>query len=862
MDTVMNLRRSIFLFLIFFLVWVLNVRAQQTGTIHGFLVDANTNEPLIGVSLSFLSIPIGTVTDIDGRFFLSKIPYGTYQASFSFLGYVTNKMEIIVDSDTLPLITVELVPQSDTESILDIEPCGPSLFHSAPTRWSMSERELRSLPITYIEELLPFQPGALTDRKGNVYYQGGRSYSTEYMIDGFTADDASLIGPLQLPVGINAIVSVETPNGGFTSTNSSLYPGSVQIITKRIAERSYSGSVSLFGGDFFTANNAMLHLNNHELRQRYAAANIGGPVPGLNTLSFFVSGQWIDEKNQFYGQRKFTIDNYRTSVPEGDMAFVAMSPVKRNMYQAVLHYNPVNKLMLGYSLYGRSSESKTYDHFYRYNPGFLPTTYTDGDAHTMRASYMFSPLAFSELSVQYKRFQTETYVFSDPLDVRYIASRHNDNPPAVGTMSNRGVDNTRSIGETKTLSVNYDFEFLLNSSDQLRFGFDAAYNDLMYNKKETKLKIDTAGMYVPDLQIRDSYSKSPLRLGMYIQETIMLDAFQWFWGVRYDRIDARSRVPVSFFDNPQGEIPSFTDAVPKNHISPRIGMTYRWNERTELFASFGKFVSLPPLQLFYLNSLFNVYPENHVGNAELDFEESRVLEIGLQRTVGQSTIAEATFFYRTMVSTVGIEYHLTRDFWRYNNSGSGKVKGAMVTATVRPVPFLFNVVSGKIAYTFQQVEDIILDPVKRRLGNPLYLKPVVHQLSPFPWEEVHMLSVILNITDDVWGAGVNGFYRTGTLRGEPGFVPASPDQEESNALALSIRLWRNFTIRDYTLQIFMDVKNIFDSHQGYSAPAVSPEEDAWHSNQYPFVNTLSEFYNDPLDYPQPRLILAGFRFDF
>lgn len=66
-------------------------------------------------------------------------------------------------------------------------------------------------------------------------------------------------------------------------------------------------------------------------------------------------------------------------------------------------------------------------------------------------------------------------------------------------------------------------------------------------------------------------------------------------------------------------------------------------------------------------------------------------------------------------------------------------------------------------------------------------------------------------------------------------------------------------IRDYSLQVFIDVKNIFDSHQGYSGFKVAPEEEAWHSNQ---VNTLSEFRNDPLDYPQPRLILAGFRFDF
>ena len=77
------------IFQILFLLFSINVLAQQTGTITGTVTDAATNEPLPGVNVIIRGSYHGAATDINGVFRIKEINPGQYNLDVSLIGYKT-----------------------------------------------------------------------------------------------------------------------------------------------------------------------------------------------------------------------------------------------------------------------------------------------------------------------------------------------------------------------------------------------------------------------------------------------------------------------------------------------------------------------------------------------------------------------------------------------------------------------------------------------------------------------------------------------------------------------------------------------------------------------------------------------------
>ena len=82
---------------ILFGISIFSLQAQNTGLIWGKITDNNTKEPLIGatVVLDDSTNSIGAVTDLNGNFNLSSIPYGTYSLKVKYIGYEDNEVSDI-----------------------------------------------------------------------------------------------------------------------------------------------------------------------------------------------------------------------------------------------------------------------------------------------------------------------------------------------------------------------------------------------------------------------------------------------------------------------------------------------------------------------------------------------------------------------------------------------------------------------------------------------------------------------------------------------------------------------------------------------------------------------------------------------
>ncbi len=80
------------------------------GKVTGKLIDADTDEPLVGAAVVIKGTTVGTVTSLDGAFVLN-VPNGKNTLMFSYLGYIAQTKDVNVN-ETLSLGAIKLEPSA------------------------------------------------------------------------------------------------------------------------------------------------------------------------------------------------------------------------------------------------------------------------------------------------------------------------------------------------------------------------------------------------------------------------------------------------------------------------------------------------------------------------------------------------------------------------------------------------------------------------------------------------------------------------------------------------------------------------------------------------------------------------------
>jgi outer membrane receptor for ferrienterochelin and colicin len=87
----------------------------QTGSIRGTVLDAKTNDPLIGATVRIAGTTIGASADIEGFFELPKVNPGTYTIEVSFISYKTQSIPgVQVQEGKVTEINTKLEEESTT----------------------------------------------------------------------------------------------------------------------------------------------------------------------------------------------------------------------------------------------------------------------------------------------------------------------------------------------------------------------------------------------------------------------------------------------------------------------------------------------------------------------------------------------------------------------------------------------------------------------------------------------------------------------------------------------------------------------------------------------------------------------------
>ena len=89
---------------LFFMLLIFTTISYSQGTIEGVVTDSTSGETLAGANVIILGTSLGSATDLDGDYRVSRVPAGSCTIKVSYVGYIPKQFDIdIIDGETIKL---------------------------------------------------------------------------------------------------------------------------------------------------------------------------------------------------------------------------------------------------------------------------------------------------------------------------------------------------------------------------------------------------------------------------------------------------------------------------------------------------------------------------------------------------------------------------------------------------------------------------------------------------------------------------------------------------------------------------------------------------------------------------------------
>ncbi len=113
-----NRNQTIGSMLLFLILGVTGVIAQEAGSIAGRVIDSVSGEPIIGVNVIVKDRQIYAITDIDGNYILTGVPAGEQVIQFQMMGYAQTQNRVVVRAGKRENLNVGLSYRTAEEVIV------------------------------------------------------------------------------------------------------------------------------------------------------------------------------------------------------------------------------------------------------------------------------------------------------------------------------------------------------------------------------------------------------------------------------------------------------------------------------------------------------------------------------------------------------------------------------------------------------------------------------------------------------------------------------------------------------------------------------------------------------------------------
>jgi len=215
--------------------------AQYDAHLTGHVLDEKTGEHLPYVNVQVKGTTIGTVTDESGHYLLQDLPIGKQTIVFSFVGYETLELPvIIVEDQTIELkATIREVPQQLNAVVVTANRYATKRQEAATIVNVLSPELFEHTAVACVADALTFQPGLRVENscsncgKTDLRINGLQGQYTQILMDSrpVFSSMASVYGLEQVPAAM--IDRIEVMRGGGSAVyGANAIAGVVNIITK------------------------------------------------------------------------------------------------------------------------------------------------------------------------------------------------------------------------------------------------------------------------------------------------------------------------------------------------------------------------------------------------------------------------------------------------------------------------------------------------------------------------------------------------------------------------------------------------------------------------------------------------------
>ena len=476
------------------LLMSLKAFAGDTGKLAGTVVDAATKEPLIGASVLVVGTSIGAATDLNGKFVILNIPPGSYTLRATAVGYrpveiKDNRVSIDLTTDVNFALSESAVT---TEAVVVTAERPMVQKDMTATTAVIDSRQIESLPVTSVQDVLQLQSGIYVSPNGDVHARGGRAGEITYMIDGVPVSDA-YNGQAVVGVNTNSIQEMQLVTGAFNAEYGQAMSGIVNIATKTGGDK-FHGSITAYSGGYVTSNSDIFSglgtIN--PLNEKWLEGSLDGPIL-RDHLFFYADARYYYTAGDLFGIRKFNVyDVTNTTNPNpldwtiqetGNGKAVPMAPYLEAYMQGKLTYKFSPELQMSYNYILDNSRGKDYDFNYKYNPDGELSNFTKGYLNTFTLTHTLSSRTYYTLGLSYyfrdyreyydpiQPHLADLFTRQDPINYKqYVLPVLNTQPE--GTFMSGGINMAHNVRNTDTYVAKFDITSQVTDNHMIKAGVE------------------------------------------------------------------------------------------------------------------------------------------------------------------------------------------------------------------------------------------------------------------------------------------------------------------------------------------------------------------------------------------------------
>ncbi len=759
------------------------VSAGTTGKLAGRITDKK-KQPLAGVNVVVVGMPLGAASDADGRYLILNIPAGRITVKTSLIGYrVVTTQNVEINADNTTRLDVEL-----EESALEMKEVVVSArrpvveVNRTSNIATVSRAQLQALPVQELQDVVNLQAGVVDG-----HFRGGRDGEVQYQVDGVSVNNA-YDNKATVKLDRSLLEEVQVISGTFDAEYGQAMSGVVNAVLKRGSEQFHWEAEVLSGGPVYRdhvhppiVDNDLVYLDLNSRRlvdnsfrpasQQNYQISFQGPTP-LPKTTFLLSARQYYDENWVHGWYYTAPYDHKVDLGGGSYYFYASGDGKVVPLGWSRDFSGVMKVAnrsfanteLSWQGLFNITEARGVKWNYVIAPYGTSRQHTFSFTEGLDVTHTFSPTRFATLALRQNFHHYRDYVYESVEDPRYDAYGQ---PQSLTGMDPawivQGIDPTRFEQRTNGLVLKSSFVDQQTKEHQIKVGAELQLPKLEFGSPGY-LSYFADSNNVVRLQRITEYSAKypgvqthwPVIGAAFVQEEVEWNDLTLRGGLRLEYFDARATIP-SDFGNPANSISD----VPRSHpvrtsrkitLGPRLGVSYPISKDASLFFAYGHFYQLPGLGRIFEYSDYDRLSDLQagssgiltMGNPDIRPERTVQYQFGYKQAINENVGVDLTAFYKDIRDLLGTEVLETYNGARYArmaNVDFGNVVGFTLSITQRAK----GMFSSNIDYTWQSAQGNSSKPSETADLAAAGKDPRPRSM-PFDWDQRHTLNVTLTMS--------------------------------------------------------------------------------------------------------------------